>query len=163
NPDRFQKFFQRRFLHFFVFLTAWGGGFFGFPRRDLAFHCVVEFLLADCGDFVRKILDLRYVTGGDARRSEALGDREAEEEQDENGTEKDQRQALAPGRSVLSRFASLPSFRSHAGGSIVKLPRLSRLKPPKPPRARRRGVPLAAPRRAPGPLPSAPPGLPQPL
>ncbi|HVD40187.1 MAG TPA: hypothetical protein VNC16_04180 [Solirubrobacterales bacterium] len=77
---------------------------------------------------------MNRVAGGNAGTGQTLGNREADEEQNEESAEEDQREALPPGGvAALRRFSAsarstpLARFRSHRAGSIVKTVRLSRL------------------------------------
>src|SRR6185369_5012008 len=129
DPDPFDLFGQGGFLDFFVFFAARFRRLFEFRAIDLEGEGAVEFLLAYGAEIFGGVLDLDDVARGNARGADSLRDREADEEHDEKGAEEDQPQALTAGRSipVPSGFSSLTSFSSHAAGSIIKSPPLSRL------------------------------------
>src|SRR6185312_17290717 len=88
---------------------------FEFRLRGLLQQRPLEVGFADRAVVVGDMGDQGDVALGHARVAEALGDRVAGEEDHEKRAEEDQRKALT------TRLPALPRFRSHEGGSIVKL------------------------------------------
>ena len=132
----FEKFAHRRFVQFFGFFRAGLRRFFqtalALPAaRATSCSSASEMWPSSLGDVGHQ----RDVAGRDARRAEALGDREDDEEADREDAEEDQAEPLRSARAaaaarvplwrfsltwVRAAFVS-PRFGSHQRGSIVKV------------------------------------------
>ena len=97
DPDRVEQFAQRRFLQFVVFVRRPVSALFSARLRAACWSSAR--LNSVFGDRCRcrsgTSSTIGDVAGGDARIADALGDREADEEHDEEGAEDEQRQAAA--------------------------------------------------------------------
>ena len=97
DPDRVEDFPERFFLQFLIFFVARFGNRFDFPLGRGLKQGALELGFGDRAEAVRSVFDDRDIARGHAGIADPLGNREDDEEENEEGTEGEQRKSLQPG------------------------------------------------------------------